>query len=215
MSAVGGEEGVGSSGGVAFDVGCGECGVLAAEHDPVHRHPQDHPGELLGGEQRVVQAQHAPLSEALQGGGEGGQTAFEASLPVGAPQLGEAASLTDHESPQPQDLRMADGGDEPAADLGQVLLQVVGVGSESVAVWTSVLVYDAMIVGDFSLPTGRVASVEVPRLVLDGGQTPWLSTATRAVVDALPNARRHTLEGQPHNVDAAALAPPLVEFFSD
>jgi hypothetical protein len=110
---------------------------------------------------------------------------------------------------------MADGGDEPAADLGQVLSKSSVSGSEGVAVWTSVLVYDAMIVGDFSLPTGRVASVEVPRLVLDGGQTPWLSTATRAVVDALPNARRHTLEGQPHNVDAAALAPPLVEFFSD
>jgi hypothetical protein len=49
--------------------------------------------------------------------------------------------------------------------------------------------------------------------VIDGGQTPWLSTATQAVVDAVPDARRHILEGQPHNVDAAALAPALVEFF--
>jgi len=30
---------------------------------------------------------------------------------------------------------------------------------------------------------------------------------------ALPNARRQTLEGQQHNVDANALAPVLVEFF--
>jgi hypothetical protein len=77
------------------------------------------------------------------------------------------------------------------------------------------LIYDAMIVGDFSLPTGRVASVKVPTLVLDGGQIPWLSTAALAVLDAVLNARRHTLHGQPHNVDAAALAPALVEFFSD
>jgi hypothetical protein len=51
--------------------------------------------------------------------------------------------------------------------------------------------------------------------VLDGGQTPRLSAAAQAVADAIPNARRHTLEGQPHNVDAAALAPALAAFFSD
>jgi pimeloyl-ACP methyl ester carboxylesterase len=105
------------------------------------------------------------------------------------------------------------------------LTQAVGMPVEVVApmrqspFWPSMeaaahaLIYDAMIVGDFSLPTGRVAGVKVPTLVIDGGQTPWLSTATQAVVDAVPNARRHILEGQPHNVDAAALAPALVEFF--
>jgi pimeloyl-ACP methyl ester carboxylesterase len=107
------------------------------------------------------------------------------------------------------------------------LTQAVGMPAEAVApmrqapFWPSMeavahaLVYDAMIVGDFSLSTGRVAGVKVPTLVLDGGQTPWLSTATQAVADAVPNARRHTLQGQPHNVDATALAPALVEFFSD
>jgi pimeloyl-ACP methyl ester carboxylesterase len=105
------------------------------------------------------------------------------------------------------------------------LTQAVGMPVEVVApmrqspFWPSMeaaahaLIYDAMIVGDFSLPTGRVADVKVPTLVIDGGQTPWLSTATQAVVDAVPDARRHILEGQPHNVDAAALAPALVEFF--
>jgi hypothetical protein len=36
---------------------------------------------------------------------------------------------------------------------------------------------------------------------------------TQALVDAIPDARFRTLEGQPHNVDPAALAPVLVEFF--
>jgi pimeloyl-ACP methyl ester carboxylesterase len=76
------------------------------------------------------------------------------------------------------------------------------------------LVYDAMIVGDFSLPTARVATIKVPTLVVDGGQTPWLRAAADAVAGALPDARRRTLEGQPHNVDAAALAPVLAEFFA-
>ena len=42
---------------------------------------------------------------------------------------------------------------------------------------------------------------------------PWLSNAADAVAAALPNAQRRTLAGQPHNVDAGALAPTLVEFF--
>lgn len=75
------------------------------------------------------------------------------------------------------------------------------------------LVYDAMIVGDFSLPTRRLATVKAPTLVIDGGQTPWL-TAADAVATALPDPQRRTLEGQPHNVDAAALAPLVADFFN-
>ena len=77
------------------------------------------------------------------------------------------------------------------------------------------LVYDADIMGDFSLPKERVASVTVPTLVIDGGQTLWLSHAAQAVAEALPNAQRRTIPGQPHNVDAEAIAPVLVEFFKD
>jgi hypothetical protein len=70
------------------------------------------------------------------------------------------------------------------------------------------LVHDAKIAGDFSLPTERMASVTVPTLMIYGGRPP-----TQALVDAIPDARFRTLEGQPHNVDPAALAPVLVEFF--
>jgi pimeloyl-ACP methyl ester carboxylesterase len=76
------------------------------------------------------------------------------------------------------------------------------------------LVYDAMIVGDFSLPAGRLATVKVPTLVVDGGQTPWMTTAAEAVAGVLPDAQRRTLEGQPHNFDAAALAPVVADFFN-
>ncbi|MGV9774923.1 alpha/beta fold hydrolase [Streptosporangium sp. NPDC003464] len=76
------------------------------------------------------------------------------------------------------------------------------------------LVYDATITGDFSLPTERLAEVAVPTLVIDGGTTPWMSNTAEAVAAALPDARRRTLEGQPHNVDPAAIAPALVEFFT-
>ncbi len=75
------------------------------------------------------------------------------------------------------------------------------------------LIYDAAIVGDNSLPTRRVASVRVPTLVIDGGETTWLSHAAEAVAEALPNAQRSTLKGQPHNVAPEAIAPVLVEFF--
>jgi pimeloyl-ACP methyl ester carboxylesterase len=76
------------------------------------------------------------------------------------------------------------------------------------------LIYEATLMGDFSMPKERIARVTVPTLVIDGGQTPWLSHAAQAVADALPNAERRTLSGQPHNVEAEALAPALVEFFT-
>jgi hypothetical protein len=76
------------------------------------------------------------------------------------------------------------------------------------------LVYDAAIMGDFRLPTTRLAKVSVPTLVLDGGTTPWMSRTADALADLVPGAMRKTLPRQPHNVDATAIAPALEEFFS-
>jgi pimeloyl-ACP methyl ester carboxylesterase len=76
------------------------------------------------------------------------------------------------------------------------------------------IVYEADVMGDYSLPTGRAAAVKVPTLVLDGGQSPWLSHGADAVADALPDAQRRTLQGQPHNVAADAVAPALTEFLA-
>lgn len=77
------------------------------------------------------------------------------------------------------------------------------------------LIYNAEIMGDFSMPKERLAAVTVPTLVIDGGTTPWLSHTAQAVADALPNAQRRTLEGQPHNVAPEAIAPAIREFFKD
>ena len=78
------------------------------------------------------------------------------------------------------------------------------------------LIYDATIMGDCSLSTQTMASVTVPTLVIDGGEAawPWVRHGVQALADALPDAQRRTLEGQPHNVDPAALAPALEALFA-
>jgi pimeloyl-ACP methyl ester carboxylesterase len=67
--------------------------------------------------------------------------------------------------------------------------------------------------GDYSLPRDKVARIKVPTLVIDGGQSTWLSASADAVASAIPNAQRRTLAGQQHNVDPTAIAPALIEFF--
>jgi pimeloyl-ACP methyl ester carboxylesterase len=103
--------------------------------------------------------------------------------------------------------------------------QIVGMPAEFVApmrqspFWgymenmAHVIVYEADVMGDYSLPRQRLAAINVPTLVIDGGTTPWISNAADAVADALSHGQRRTLNGQPHNVDAAVIAPVLVEFF--
>ena len=75
------------------------------------------------------------------------------------------------------------------------------------------LVYDATLMGDYSLPKERIAKATVETLVIDGGTVPWMSQAAQAVADTLPHAHRHTLAGQPHNVADEAMAPVLIEYF--
>lgn len=77
------------------------------------------------------------------------------------------------------------------------------------------LVYDATITGDLTLPADLAASITVPTLVMDGGETPaWMRHGAQALADALPAARRRTLEGQTHDIVPAVMAPVLVEFFA-
>ncbi|MFI6595059.1 alpha/beta fold hydrolase [Nonomuraea sp. NPDC050536] len=73
------------------------------------------------------------------------------------------------------------------------------------------LVYDATLIGDSSMPTDRLATVTVPTLVVDGGTIPWMSAAADALATVLPDARRRTLAGQPHNFDPATMAGLLAE----
>jgi pimeloyl-ACP methyl ester carboxylesterase len=76
------------------------------------------------------------------------------------------------------------------------------------------LAYDAIIMGDYSVPTERAALVTTPALVMVGGASfPFFRETAEALANALPNGQTRTLEGQTHDVDPAVVAPALKEFF--
>src|SRR6266404_2018597 len=76
------------------------------------------------------------------------------------------------------------------------------------------LPYDAAVLGDFSLPKERAASVAVPTLAIGGEKSPVeLRSAVSAVAGTVPRAKLRMLKGQTHNVSVKVLAPVLVEFF--
>ena len=78
------------------------------------------------------------------------------------------------------------------------------------------LAYDATIMGDYSLPTERAATVKVPTIVIDGGASfPFMHETADALVASLPDGQRRTLEGQTHDVSPAAIAPVLKAFFAN
>jgi pimeloyl-ACP methyl ester carboxylesterase len=76
------------------------------------------------------------------------------------------------------------------------------------------LAYDATIMGDYSLPAERAASVKVPTLVLAGGASPpWMRETAETLAATIPDGQARTLEGQGHDVNPAAIASALEEFF--
>ena len=78
------------------------------------------------------------------------------------------------------------------------------------------LAYDAAVMGeDASVPTEKATRVAIPTLVMDGEASfPFMHVTATALTNAIPNARHRTLPGQTHEVEAAVLAPVLVEFFT-
>jgi hypothetical protein len=63
------------------------------------------------------------------------------------------------------------------------------------------LAYDATIMGDSTVPTGLVSSVQAPTLVLDGSDTgAWAASSAQALTAALPNPQHRTLKGQSHQI---------------
>ena len=80
------------------------------------------------------------------------------------------------------------------------------------------LLYDIAIMHEHQqgkpLTAAEWAEVKVPTLVAVGGKSPaWMTNGTRALADALPDARYQTLPGQNHMVKPQAIAPVLTGFF--
>jgi pimeloyl-ACP methyl ester carboxylesterase len=76
------------------------------------------------------------------------------------------------------------------------------------------LAYDATIMGDYSLPSDRAASVTIPTLVIAGAASfPFMRETAEALAKSIPHGQTRILEGQTHDVAPEAMAPVLKEFF--
>jgi pimeloyl-ACP methyl ester carboxylesterase len=121
------------------------------------------------------------------------------------------------------------GDGRPGDAIEYFMTIAAGIPAEAVApmrsmpIWRALeaaahtLAYDGAVVaesvaGDGPSP-GQWSWVTAPTLVLDGGTTPWLTNAADALAAALPNARRRTVGGQRHGIEAGVLAPVLLEYF--
>lgn len=76
------------------------------------------------------------------------------------------------------------------------------------------LVYDLSLTDGGRVPGERLRHVDVPTLLLAGGDSPpWAARSTAAVAAVVPGARQAVVAGQGHGVAAAAVAPVLREAF--
>lgn len=134
-----------------------------------------------------------------------------------------------YEPPYAPDNVAAMAGVQPALDAGDLSLAALtfirGTGAEdtdglaqspwwpSMVQLAETLPHDLALSGDGIVPVSRLAGVQIPILVMDGGSSPvWAANAARAIESAAAEGTRVTVEGQGHNVAPAALAPVLVEF---
>lgn len=76
------------------------------------------------------------------------------------------------------------------------------------------LPYDVAVSNNNELPADRLATIQVPTLVLGGGNSPeWFQNTVRTVAATIPNAELQSLEGQDHGAAPEVLAPVLTAFF--
>jgi pimeloyl-ACP methyl ester carboxylesterase len=157
--------------------------------------------------------------------------AAAAGLPVTKLALWEPPFMVDPDAPRRQReyagelTKLLDAGRR--GDAMELFMKTIGLPEAMIAgmrnspMWPEMdaiaptLAYDAAIMGDSTVPTSLVSSIKADVLVLDGSDTgAWAADAAQALTAALPGARRHTLEGQTHNVAWDILAPVLIEFFA-
>jgi pimeloyl-ACP methyl ester carboxylesterase len=78
------------------------------------------------------------------------------------------------------------------------------------------LVYEASIVGDLTLPTAHLKSIQAPTLAIYGGASPaFMGNGSKALAKALPDGHVRALDGQSHDIVPEVLAPVLLDFFGD
>ncbi|MBB5791325.1 alpha/beta hydrolase [Jiangella mangrovi] len=130
--------------------------------------------------------------------------------------LGRALDAGDRDEALRLFMRLAGSSDEDIA------------GAEAAPVWPALLDlaptlrYDAACLGDGPPPADRLAQVAQPVLLSTGATVDphsaglpvdFFGAAADAAADALPDARRLTVEIAGHVADPALLAPKLAEFY--
>ena len=132
-------------------------------------------------------------------GGKAGSLAPQLTELISAGRRGDAVELFQTEAvgiPAPIVARMRNAPFRPALEK-----------------MAQTLVYESTILG--SLPTGLVASVRAPTLVIDGDASPEvMRNAAKSLADALPNGQYRTLAGQGHDIVPDVVGPVLEEFFT-
>ncbi len=97
----------------------------------------------------------------------------------------------------------------PAAVVAQMRNAPFRPGLEKMA---HTLVYESTVLQ--SLPTGLIASIRIPTLVIAGEESHELvRQAAQSLADALPDGQHRILKGQGHDIVPAVLALVLEEFF--
>ncbi len=93
------------------------------------------------------------------------------------------------------------------------IMQIMPIFSKLKAV-AHTLPYDASIMGDFSLPAKKAASIKIPALVGGGEKSPSsMQNAVKQLAEVIPGGNLKMFKGQTHNISVKVLAPALIEFF--
>jgi pimeloyl-ACP methyl ester carboxylesterase len=77
------------------------------------------------------------------------------------------------------------------------------------------LAYDFAVLGDGAVPQDIIKAIRVPTLVMNGDHSmDFMQPTADRIAALIPHPQRKTLKGQTHQVEAEAMAPVLVEFFT-
>jgi pimeloyl-ACP methyl ester carboxylesterase len=174
-------------------------------------------------------------SATLYGHSSGACLALEAALALG----GRVTKLAMYEAPYDDDPATRPAWERYLAgmtaalaadrrgDAAALFMAFVGTPADQVEAmreapfWAGIeavaptLAYDhaALLGPDRSVPVDRAARVDVPALVLYGGNgAPFMAETARTLAKAIPGATLRGVAGQGHDVNPEVLAPILAEF---